>query len=194
MFMSPTCRISEELFGNLLMDLEPSVLSLPARFRTLEPVCAFELVVPSRLFQQVLGRRQRVKYGWRIVAHHLLITIQVIPWPQLQPCTPVVIHAHQVNAIRRHSNGDLLDRAAVAFSQQRRLPALLRQTICRRDGQGLNALAPPERLTRVRRLCDVRGKLPNGFHHITPSVGVDNSFVPRRGSRHPAGFSTTTGW
>ena len=75
MFMSPTSRISEELFGNLLMDFESSVLSLSARFRALEPVCTFELVVPRRLFQQILGRRQRIKHGWRIVAYHLLITI-----------------------------------------------------------------------------------------------------------------------
>ena len=47
----------------------------------------------------------------------------------------VGIHRHEVQAVGRHLNGDLLKRAAIPSAQQRRLAPFLREEVRRSDGK-----------------------------------------------------------
>ena len=75
-------------------------------------------MVAGGFFQQIVSRGQRIEPRRRIVPDHGVIRVEVIPRVQLEPGVALGIDADEVNAVRRHGQGDLLKLAAVVSCEQ----------------------------------------------------------------------------
>jgi hypothetical protein len=73
----------------------------------------------------ILGHRRAVVCRPLVDADETLIGMDLITRPQLESRHSFAVDAHQVQAVARDLNFDLLDEPAVATGQERSLPARL---------------------------------------------------------------------
>jgi hypothetical protein len=88
-------------------------------------VAALQLVVPGGLPKQILEVRRRVVDREGVDARHVLVGVELIPRPELQPRHALRIDADQVQPVRWHLHRDVLRLVPIAAVQQRSFPAFL---------------------------------------------------------------------
>ena len=142
MFKSPEIGIGEKLLGKSLVHLELRFPTFVASLRLLSEVRTLELMVLCRIPQEIVGSWWRVVSRGNVISCDVLIRVEVVPRLQLQARRSVGIHTHEVKPIRRNSHLDLLIGAPITAFEQRKLPALFRQTISGGHQQRAAAFSP----------------------------------------------------
>ena len=108
-----SCRIDEEGPGGVDPALLVGFPPLDFRRLALGLVCAFQLVVPCRLAEQLLDIRRRIVCGRGVDPDDAVLTVQLVPRTQFETGDALHIDAHQMQSIGRHLQRELLHRLAV---------------------------------------------------------------------------------
>jgi hypothetical protein len=78
----------------------------------------FELMISTRLAEQILNGRRRV-IGWRCVdSDDTLLAVQLESGSEFQSGATLRVHSHEVEAIRRNLNHELLQGATISAREE----------------------------------------------------------------------------
>ena len=128
----------------------------------------FQLMIASGFAKEILHRRWLVERREGVDSHDALLGIELKARSQFQVRPPVRADGHQMQAVGRNLDGEVLQGATSASSEQRCLPALLGEQVGRRDLES-------ERLIRRRHGGSVYGLLhsprfepSNCVHRLIP--------------------------
>jgi hypothetical protein len=85
-----------------------------------------ELMIPCCFSDEFVRRRRCVVRGQMILAHHVLIRVELESRPQLESCDAVPIDGDQVQPADGNRKGHLLDGTAVSATKQKCLSSVFR--------------------------------------------------------------------
>jgi hypothetical protein len=88
------------------------------RGRALRLIRAFQLVILRRCQEQFLDRRRSIVDRRIVDADDLIVVCHLIVRAQLEPGDAASINAHEVQAMGRHLDRDLLPRTAITAVEQ----------------------------------------------------------------------------